>query len=297
MNSHYGMNNMNQYGNIDVPSSIQNFPKHILERAVGLEKIPAFQQNIERARAAAIMNGFSLDGINQMGGNQNPDDDMTLSPIQKEPEPEHVSNNTYNENVCYHIVLDCEFGSRNKLHERSGGIIGKFRQNTGNKLPVLFSYNEAVRVAKRFSKIAAEKGSLEGKSYPVFGSVILVLDVSSLQRENHGEIHNANGARDYANLNANNELTVYNVNNERRGVLSNDGFVKAKILGAHYECCLDMSEHVGFCLHNLNPKLESKDVVLLKKIYEHSKVNDTEGSYYAFTVNDVQTGGYKFRTF
>lgn len=127
-------------------------------------------------------------------------------------------------NTYYYIISDIDFSLRYRFVEN---------HNEQDYIELINSLDNAINIIKNKNI---------SNSYPVFGYIILFLDLTNL---NQNEIQNK-GSNILLNINS---------------------VSKIKIKAARYEPCFNTPYHIGFCLLNLNDNLTSKDIILLKDIY------------------------------
>lgn len=144
-------------------------------------------------------------------------------------------------NIYYYIISDVDFSLRYRFVENHA---------EENNIKLIKSLYEAINMIKN-------KTIEINKSYPVFGYIILILDLSNL---NKNEIQNM----------------------DKHILLDVESVSKIKIKGARYEPCFDTPYHIGFSLLNLNNKLTSNDITLLKNIYLSYQNKE---QYYSFNPN------------
>jgi len=192
--------------------------------------------------------------------------------------------------IVYHVIFDSDFGMRNRLHERNAPIFGKMRFQKNDKVPIMFDLQESKNVALRLIDQAVKMGTIGNKQYPVFGAIVLGLRLNNVSVSN-GTVDSGSGARDYNSLlNSNSDLVVYNVNGNKRGVLSNNALAKTEVVNAVYVKKLDTQANIGFYLHNINPNLSSDDIKLLKQLYD---ANGEQVIYNATQLGGNNTDDYK----
>ena len=250
------------------------------------------------------------------GGNDNDDDvilnstnvpqnhiDSTTSPINSLSDViNEINQNTFIPSIyeqpiyvepshydVYHIILDCDFGIRNKLHTHKNPVFGKLRNVLNEqKIPVLFNLDEATIIANRLIDQTVNMGSISDKKYPVFGAVILGLRLQNIKVKQRNA-NTGGGSTDYSllNLHEDYDLIIYKVKGNERGVLARNTLEKAELLSAKYVTKLNTQMNVGFSLHNLNTNLSSSDIQLLKKLY------DNNGQLMLFNTSTTSQGGSK----
>ena len=172
----------------------------------------------------------------------------------------------------YHILLDVMIGFKNKL-ESSNLTIGKLR-NTLTKLngiSITTDFDDALNISNRMIDIAVKNGSLDihldRGVYPVFGAIILKINIDSPIVTNIN-ILNETGERDYNLLTFNNnDVLLYNANKYQRGLINKDSIHKLNIVSAYYNVKIDVPETIGFSLFNMCLKYEN--VCFLKSLYNN----------------------------
>lgn len=191
-----------------------------------------------------------------------------------------INNTNTNKKTAYHIILDVDFHSRDNLYMNKH-THGSIRNHISDCIPVVFNLTDAKHIAKKMVDAVINLGSCKNKRYPVFGAIILELELSNINSIIEIDIFDNNGGRNYKKLLDRNEelkiYTIYNNNNEyKRGWISKQGYNKTKLLSARYECILNKSCDVGFSLLNLNAHLTVEDIYCMKCIYDWSKQDDNK---------------------
>lgn len=189
--------------------------------------------------------------------------------------------------IVYCVVFDSDFYVKNDLTKLIDNYVtfGKIRKyGTEHKFfPVLYDVNDAENVAKRLIDTAVQQGSIGNKKYPVFGSVILRLQLTGV---NSVETNVESDKVDYTKLEneikPNIDLINYTIKSHKRGVLTTSGLSKASVLNAKYITKLDVQLNIGFSLLNRIPELSSIDIKILKKLYDNQDFQ---------TLTDEQKGG------
>lgn len=219
-----------------------------------------FEQQKEHIKIPSIFVNSNKYNENDMVSETSPmNDDM----MEKTPEMP-----IENSQILYHIILDSDFGMRHKLHEHDVPVFGKLRNVKSNKVPVLFDLQEARNVALRLIDQTIKMGTIGNKQYPVFGAIILGIHLNNIIASDIS-VNTGSGARDYKSvMQSNSNLIVYDINGTKRGMLKKSELARAQIVNASYVKKLNTSETIGFYLHNINPKLTSDDVKLLKQLYD-----------------------------
>jgi len=190
----------------------------------------------------------------------------------RESIPTEVSSD-YNNEILYHIILDCDFASlhKNKNSDNTHQVFGKIRELIKNdQIPVLYDFDQAKTVAKRLVELVMKKGTSANKKYPILGAIISGIRLN-LSKTDVLEIQDPDASRHYDRLlNNTNEFSTYTINGVKRGVVREDTFQNATVVSAYYQVESDIDPHVAFALHNLNHTLSEKDVRMMKKIYKKS---------------------------
>jgi len=220
-----------------------------------------------------------LEKIEQVN-NDKPSATSEFNPNDTNNTPAKPNNNS--SRTGYYVILDSEFGMRNSLPTRIYPLVfGKLRKaihKYSSKIPVVFDLKEANRIAGRLIDMAVKQGTAGNKQYPVFGAIILSMDLSNVsaeERDDSGDMNmNMNKYEELVQDSA--DLVLYNVNGVERGLLSKNVLPNLQILPEMYVKKLDMPTNVGFALLNFNQNLTKGDILLLKKLFD-SKDNFQSG--------------------
>ena len=185
----------------------------------------------------------------------------------------------------YYVVLDTNIDVIDKLGTKDnifeflrGSFFGRIRlANNLNSLPVLFDLDEAKSVADKLVKTIVSRGSMKcGTSndpcYPVFGAVILGYKLNSnlIRNAEKGEIFNEGGARNYEGVinGGGHEMTTYDVNGKKRGVVHQHGFRHLKLCCALYHINNTDIGNLGFSILNTRKNLTVDNILILKMLYD-----------------------------
>ncbi len=190
-----------------------------------------------------------------------------------ESEPKELKNTIrkLDKVKVYHILLDCDYGSKHSLISGHSQTFGKIRKQTGTDyIAVLYDFKKATSVAERMIYQTAMMGTIGNKQHPVFGAIILGIELLNTNERNYDLIEKTQ----YSMLKID-EITRYRSTDRdktetERGLIKKSVLSGAKIVTASYITSLETTTTVGFCLHNLNPALTPEDIRELKKLHKRS---------------------------
>jgi hypothetical protein len=183
-------------------------------------------------------------------------------------------------NHAYHIMLDSDFGLLNLtsyvVENLRAFIEGRLRGSKGNKnnkIPLLFSIEDAIRIAKKIIITVNKKGCTKSGKTVINGVVIVRLNISDVSKT-HSSVTKISGlitgARDYSTLNNSHaDLTIYSINGQERGVLTYESLPKCRITHVLYVLDETLSVELlnnGFKIMCMMKLLSPEHVRLLKSL-------------------------------
>src|SRR3989338_4722419 len=89
--------------------------------------------------------------------------------------------------IMYHVVFDCDvskFFDNKSRKEHQGTIFGKIARVESDRFPIVYSREDALRIAGRLVSMAVSKGSVGvgiNKKYPFLGAVIIGFQFKDLE--------------------------------------------------------------------------------------------------------------------
>lgn len=184
--------------------------------------------------------------------------------------------------LCYHIILDCDFPQRNKLGDDdfkskyTGHIKDTIKDN--NDIPILYDLEDARNVARKLVTWIIKKGTTKNKKFPIFGALILgfKMDENVLVHHTRDDIAR-HGAKEYniiyenfddPNLNDKVIKTYYVHDKKKRGLVPPEVMKNATLVSASYGYQLATPLNIGLLLLNMSPNFSEDDISLLREILE-----------------------------
>jgi hypothetical protein len=180
--------------------------------------------------------------------------------------------------VFYHVVLDSDFGDfvdDLKRQNKASVVFGRVSKKMGERIPVLYNRDEAVRVAKKLINMVVNSGSSGvnmDKRYPYLGAIVIGLNFSNYQTVSNKKItvrqsNDEAVKNDYEGIDSESDLIFYNVNGTSRGLIKKSALSNTKIVDSQYVVRSDLSPDNGFALLNLCSSLSVDNIKTLKCLF------------------------------
>lgn len=187
--------------------------------------------------------------------------------------PQEVSS------TFYHVVLDSDFGEfvdDTKRQNRSAVVFGRVAKKMGERIPVLYNRDEALKVAKKLINMVVNSGSSgEGtdKRYPYLGAVVIGLNFTNYSSVSHKKIDilRVNDTNEYSNIETPEDLIFYSIGGNSRGLVKKSALSNTKVVDSQYIVRSDLSADNGFALLNLCTSLTVDNIKTLKCLYMGEK--------------------------
>jgi len=186
-----------------------------------------------------------------------------------EPETNIVPSLQTSKNTVYHVMVDssCTL-DLNEIKPYTHGRLRSFNKEV-NRIPVTMSLDDAENIAKKIATEINKRGSSSTNIYPIFGLVILQIELDNLPLHN-ADIYKNNAQRDYGMLrdHVDKLLVTYNAGNVNRGLLHPNALKNAHISHIKYVITFpQMDEHTGFAMLNML-KLKHTTIYQMKHAYK-----------------------------
>jgi hypothetical protein len=277
------------------------------------ESEPLIEEDHNFAKLIENINGKSLDTVGRrveeptatastdvvLAVNDSVIESSELNRAITQKTPVNVSGKT-----VFHLILDCDYAEIGNLakeefkREAFGSIRYHLKKADGViRIPVLDKLTDAQKLAEKLLNLVVTSGTSKGKKFPIFGVIILGIVVGDLTVDEPTQ--QLGGRRDYNFLSqsSDKDLIWYDINGNKRGLMSKKGLEKSKIYSASYGAKTVTPKEIGFALFNHcnELKLSEKEIQELNNIYNLSTSLNLK-SHYVFkppidNADPAQLGG------
>lgn len=201
-----------------------------------------------------------------------------------------VDVTTVKTQTCYVVVPDSVYN--NNGAKLKWFTYGQVHEDLKDKMPVLFTEEDATKLANKLKNYIDEKGTLHGEQkcpYPVGGFVIAECEISdgTVQDVAEKDLFSGGGKRNYSVINKSNaDLVTYTIGGGKHGFVNSEGINKLQIKKVKYGIKLDILPHLRSLLLN-NTDMDNESLTTLNNAWKNNADTYTElpnqsgGSYLA----------------
>lgn len=184
-----------------------------------------------------------------------------------------IQSTTYENEIFYHVLLDCDFPYRNNLGDdfssKYTGTLKNFAKQN-NRTPILYNYEDAKNISRKIISQLIEKGTNKGKRIPIFGALILGFRSNSATVKHTTDDVAMHGAKEY-NLILNEEnnqtdIITYQLKGFKRGLITKNGIKKSNIVSVSYGYLMDTPINIGLFMLNLLPQFTEDEIRVLRQV-------------------------------